>query len=85
MLRLNLVLLLLVMVSALGAVAAQHRSTRLYQGIQNEIDRAKRLENDYTELNADFQRLAAHANVARIARERLRMQAAASAADRSLP
>ncbi|MDR2678359.1 MAG: cell division protein FtsL [Zoogloeaceae bacterium] len=79
MLRLNLVMLLLILVSALGTVAAQHRSTRLYQEIQNEIDRAKRLESDYTELRANLQRLAAPANVERIAREQLHMQTAPAA------
>lgn len=85
MMRLNFTLLLLTVCAALGVVTAQHRSTRLFQAIQQENMRAEQLEVEFNQLKADLYSLATHARVERIAREQLRMHSPLLAASAPAP
>ena len=78
MLRLNLILAALIVASALGVVAAQHKSRKLVTEIEREQERARALEVEYGQLQLEQSTWAAHARIEKIARERLAMRAPAA-------
>lgn len=78
MLRLNLILIVLIVASALGVVAAQHKSRRLVTEIEREQERMRALEVEFGQLQLEQSTWAAHARIEKIARERLGMRAPAS-------
>ena len=77
MLRLNLILLALIVASALGVVAAQHKSRKLVTEIEREQERMRALEVEFGQLQLEQSTQAAHTRVEKIARERLAMRAPA--------
>ena len=79
MTRLNLVLLLGVLASALYLVRVQYESRRLYSEIEKSEAEARRLQVDFERLQLQRQAQATPARVERVAREQLQMRAATPA------
>ncbi|GAB4179029.1 MAG: cell division protein FtsL [Rhodocyclaceae bacterium] len=75
--RLNGVLILLLLASALGVVASRHEARALTVSLEREQERMRSLEVEWGQLQLEQSTWAAHARVERIARERLRMHAPA--------
>jgi len=79
MTRLNLVLLLAVMASALYLVRVQYDSRRLYAEIERVESEARRLQMERERLEVEKRAQATPARVERVAREQLQMRAATPA------
>ena len=73
MLRFNVVLLLVVVVCALGAVTSQHRARKLFQALEAEQERGRQLDIEYDQLQLEMSTWATHPRIEKIARDRLRM------------
>ena len=73
MTRINLVLLLLVIASALVMVKSAYDSRRLFNEIYRAEQEAKHLAGEHQRLEADRQLQATNLRVERTARERLKM------------
>lgn len=76
MMRLNLVLLLAVLLSALYLVGLQYDSRRLFTELDKLNAEAIRLETEYERLQVEKRAQATPARVERLAREKLHMQVA---------
>jgi cell division protein FtsL len=74
MARLNFVLTLVVTVLALAAVTAQHRARTAFQALEAAEQRARALQDEYSQLQLEMSTWAQHARIERIATERLRMR-----------
>lgn len=75
MLRFNMILLLVVVICALGAVTSQHRARKLFQALEAEQERARQLDIEYGQLQLEMSTWANHPRIEKIARDRLRMVA----------
>lgn len=75
MVRLNLVLLMLVLVSALAAVTTSHRARKLFIEFEREQQRMRALEVEWGQLQLEQSTWATHARVEQIARDKLGMHA----------
>ncbi len=73
MARVNLVLLLAVLVSALAVVSSNHRARKLVTALEREQERMRALEVEWGQLQLEQSTWAAHARVEQIARDRLGM------------
>jgi len=73
MLRVNIALIVLVLVSALGVVSAQHQSRKRFIELEHEQQRARALEVEWGQLQLEQSTWAGHARVEKAARERLHM------------
>ena len=71
--RLNMILLLIAVVCALGAVTSQHRARKLFQALEGEQERARQLDVEYGQLQLELSTWATHPRIEQIARERLHM------------
>jgi len=76
MIRLNLVLLLAVMVSALYLVGVQYDSRRIFSELDRALSESKRLETERERLEVEKRAQATPARVERLAREKLQMRLA---------
>ena len=74
MARLNLILLMLVLVSALAAVTTSHRARKLFIEFEREQQRMRALEVEWGQLQLEQSTWAAPARVEGIATERLQMR-----------
>ena len=74
MLRVNLLLLAVVLASALGAVAAQHKARKLVTEMEREQERMRSLEVGWGQLQLEQSTWASHARIEKVARERLHMK-----------
>jgi cell division protein FtsL len=74
MTRLNLLLLGIVVVCALGVVTSQHRARKLYAELQNAQEVAKQMNTEYGQLQLEQSTWAMHARIEKIATERLHMR-----------
>lgn len=74
MIRVDAVLVALVVASALGVVAAQHQSRRLYAAYEREQSRAQALEVEWGQLQLEQSTWATHGRVEKLAREKLGMR-----------
>ena len=79
MTRLNLVLLLAVIVSALYVVRTQYESRRLYAELDRARSEARKLETEHERLQVEKRAQATPARVERLARDQLQMRAASPA------
>jgi cell division protein FtsL len=79
MLRLNLVLLIALMASALFLVRVQYDSRRLYAEIERAQNDSRKLEIEHERLQVEKRAQATPARVERLAREQLRMKPATPA------
>lgn len=75
MIRLNLILLILAVTSAIGTVTSNHRARKMFAEIEHEQLRMRNLEIEWGQLQLEQSTLASHARVEKIAREKLRMKA----------
>ena len=73
MLRFNMILLLIAVVCALGAVTSQHRARKLFQALEGEQERVRKLDIEYGQLQLELSTWATHPRIEQIARDRLRM------------
>lgn len=74
MLRLNLLLLCLAIVCALGVVTSQHKARKLFIELQGEKDKAQQMEVEWGQLQLEQSTLALPARVEKIASHQLQMQ-----------
>ena len=73
MLRFNMILLLIAVVCALGAVTSQHRARKLFQDLEGEQERVRKLDIEYGQLQLELSTWANHPRIEKIARDRLHM------------
>jgi len=74
MLRLNLLLMVLALASAIGTVASNHRARKMYAEIEHEQARMRDLEVEWGQLQLEQSTWAGHARVEQIARNKLHMR-----------
>jgi cell division protein FtsL len=79
MARLNLVLLLAVLASALYLVRTQYESRRLFTEIDRAVSDARKLETDHERLQAEKRAQATPLRVEKLAKEQLQMRNASPA------
>ena len=79
MIRLNLVLLMAVMASAIYLVSVQYDSRRLFFELHRAHNEATRLETEWERMQVEKRAQATPARVERIAREKLQMRLASPA------
>jgi cell division protein FtsL len=79
MIRLNLVLLIGVLASALFLVHTQYESRRLYAEIDRAVSDARKLEIDHERLEFERRAQATPLRVERLAKEQLQMRTASPA------
>ena len=73
MVRFNMILLLIAVVCALGAVTSQHRARKLFQDLEGEQERVRKLDIEYGQLQLELSTWANHPRIEKIARDRLHM------------
>ncbi|MFA7269481.1 MAG: cell division protein FtsL [Sterolibacterium sp.] len=78
MLRLNLVLLMLAVASAIGTVSSNHRARKMFVDLEHEQARMRELEVEWGQLQLEQSTWANNARVEQIARNRLQMKAPGS-------
>lgn len=74
MLRINLTLVAILVLSALFTVTAQHRSRKLFQAMEQEQQRARALDVEYGQLQIEQSTWAVHTRIERVATTRLKMR-----------
>ena len=74
MTRLNTLLLLAILFSALSVVTSQHKARKLFQAMDVEQERARQLDVEYGQLQLELSTWATSARIEKIARERLKMR-----------
>jgi len=73
--KLNLLLLLVLVVCALGLVTSQHQSRKLFSELEREQERSRALEVEYGRLQLESSTWGLHSRVERIATGTLGMRA----------
>jgi len=74
MVRLEAMLVVLVVVSALSAVTSQHQARQRFSALEREQARMQQLDVEWGQLQLEQSTWATHARVEKIARERLGMR-----------
>ena len=74
MARLNLLLLAVLAMCAIGLVTSQHLSRRLFGELEQEQERSRQLGVEYGQLQLEASTWAVHARVERIASRQLHMR-----------
>lgn len=74
MARLNAVLLVLVIVSALAVITAQHQARKLFIDVESEQAAAKKLDDEWTQLQLEQGTWATHKRVESVASKQLGMR-----------
>jgi cell division protein FtsL len=74
MTRVNLILFAAAIVCALGVVTSQHKARKLFVELQKEQELAKRLDEEFGQLQLEASTWAMHGRVERIAFGRLGMR-----------
>lgn len=74
MAKLNIVLVLILIASALSVVTSQHKARSLFVALENEQEMARQLEVKWGQLQLEQSTLAMHERVEQIAREKLNMK-----------
>jgi cell division protein FtsL len=74
MTRVNLILLALLVASALGTVASQHKARRLFAELDREKVMQQRLETEFRQLQLEQSTWAMHARIEKVALAQLKMQ-----------
>jgi cell division protein FtsL len=72
--KLNLLLLLVLVVCALGLVTSQHKSRKLFSELEREQERSRALEIEYGQLQLESSTWGLHSRVEKIAGGRLGMR-----------
>ena len=74
MTKLNLILFAILLASAFGTVAAQHKSRKLYIELQQQNDQAKAYDVEWGQLQLEQSTWAMHSRIEQIAVSALHMQ-----------
>jgi len=74
MVRVNLILLGLFVLSALGLVTSQHQARKLYNELQVELAQAKRYEEEIARLQVEQGFWSTPSRIEKVAREKLTMR-----------
>jgi cell division protein FtsL len=74
MLRVNLLLLAVLTLCALGLVTSQHKARKLFAALEQEQERTRALEVEYGQLQLEASTWSTHSRVEKLARERLHMR-----------
>ena len=74
MTRLNLLLVGILIVCALGVVTSQHRARKLYAELQHEQEFAKQMNTEFGQLQLEQSTWSMHSRIEKIAIERLHMR-----------
>jgi cell division protein FtsL len=74
MVKLNLLLLALIVVSSLALVTSQHQARKLYNELQLEQAQAKRFEEELARLQVEQSSWSTPSRIERVARDRLGMR-----------
>jgi cell division protein FtsL len=74
MIRLNLVLFMVLIMTALGTVTAQHQSRKLYSELQIQQEAAKQYDVEWGQLQLEQSTWAMHNRLEQIASDSLHMQ-----------
>jgi len=74
MLRLNLFLLLVTVICAIGTVSSNHRARKLFTEIEREQAHMRDLDVEWGQLQLEQSTWASHARIESIARDKLRMR-----------
>ena len=74
MIRLNLILLAFVVVLALGVITSQHQARKLFVALESEQGAAKKLEEEWTQLQLEQSTWATHKRVEALASKSLGMR-----------
>ncbi len=74
MAKLNLLLLLVLVVCALGLVTSQHKSRKLFSALEREQERARALEVEFGQLQLEASTWGLHSRVEKIATGSLGMR-----------
>jgi cell division protein FtsL len=72
--KLNLLLLLVLVVCALGLVTSQHKGRKLFSELERELQRARALEVEFGQLQLESSTWGLHSRVERIATNALGMR-----------
>lgn len=72
--RINLILILIVLVSAMGVITSQHQARKRLQALEQERERSHNLDVEFGQLQLEISSWAAHTRIEKIAREKLGMQ-----------
>jgi cell division protein FtsL len=72
--RLNMILVIVALLSALSTVAANHRARKLYAELEREQTRMHALDVEWGQLQLEQSTWANHARIEKIAREKLQMK-----------
>ena len=75
MVRLNLILIALALISALAVVSINHRARKLINEYERETQRMRDLEVEWGQLQLEQSTWATHARIEEIARQKLGMRA----------
>lgn len=75
MAKLNLLLLLVLVVCALGLVTSQHQARKLFAELERELARGRELEIEFGQLQLESSTWGLHSRVERIATSTLGMRA----------
>jgi len=74
MTKLNLLLVLVLVMCALGVVTAQHKARKIFIELEQEQEQAKKMEVEWGQLRLEQSTWAMHARIEKIASATLRMQ-----------
>jgi cell division protein FtsL len=74
MTRLNIILFLVLIATALGAVTSQHKARKLYIELQQQQLAAKQYAIEYGQLKLEQSTWAMHSRIEQIAEKKLQMQ-----------
>ena len=74
MTKLNLLLVGIVIVCALGVVTSQHRARKLYAELQHEQEFAKQMDTEFGQLQLEQSTWSMHSRIEKIAADRLHMR-----------
>ena len=72
--RMNAVLLVLIVVSALSVITSQHHARKLFNDLESEQNAAKKLDEEFTQLQLEQSTWAMHARIEKIASGQLAMR-----------
>jgi len=73
MIRINMALMLIAVICALGVVTAQHKARKLFQALEAEQERGRQLEVEYDQLQIELSTWATPPRIEKIARDKLKM------------
>ena len=74
MTKLNLILLCILIICALGLITSQHHARKLYIELQQQQEAARQYEIEWGQLQLEQSTWAMHARIEQVARQNLQMQ-----------